>query len=63
MKLTIILEYNVLGIHVCHFIPQSKTVSAQYCKSFLQYHLHHAVWKKHSELAENVIFLHDNVTF
>jgi hypothetical protein len=49
MKLTIILEY-VLEILVCHFIPQSKTVSAQYYKSFLQYHLHHAAREKHSEL-------------
>lgn len=36
MELTIILEYNVLGILVGHFTPQSKTVSAQYYKSFLQ---------------------------
>jgi hypothetical protein len=50
IKLTITLEY-VLGILVCHFIPQSKTASAQYYKSFLQYHLHHAVREKHSELA------------
>jgi hypothetical protein len=49
IKLTIILEY-VLGILVCHFIPQSKTASAQYYKSFLQYHLHHALREKHSEL-------------
>ena len=44
----------------CHFVPQGRTVIADYYRSFLQRQLHLAVREKCPHLLNNVIILHDN---
>ncbi|GFU62060.1 hypothetical protein TNCV_4892791 [Trichonephila clavipes] len=35
VKLMVIVAYDVWGVIVCHFLPRSRTVAAQYYRDFL----------------------------
>ena len=61
VNLMVILAYNVQGVILCHFLPHSETVNAQYYAAYLQNHLRRAVKRKQPQL-QNVIILHDNAT-
>ena len=61
VKLMVILAYDVQGAIMCHFVPNGKTVNAQYYAAYLQNHLRRAVRRKRPQL-QNVIILHDNST-
>jgi histone-lysine N-methyltransferase SETMAR len=62
IKLLIILEYDVYSVLVCYPIPQGETVSVQYYKSVLCYHLHYTFKENHPGLGQNAIIIPDDAT-
>ena len=57
----VILAYDVQGMILCHFVPHSEVVNAEYYAAWLQNLLRRTVRRKCPQL-QNVIILHDNAT-
>ena len=61
VKFMVILAYDVQGVILCHFVPHSETVHAQYYAAYMQNHLRRAVRHERPKL-QNVFILHHNAT-
>ncbi|GFQ77176.1 histone-lysine N-methyltransferase SETMAR [Trichonephila clavata] len=56
----VIVTYDVRGVIVFHFVPQVRTMIAQYYRDLLERKVRRGVQDKRPDIVDSAIILHDN---